>query len=348
MPAETRVILNAEHGIPLVFEAVVKCVDFLARINAHWRVSRKAVVWLIALLPLLLLVVPYWSYRPLSAAWAVWLTFCSGLMILLSWRSWDQYLSVGPLFNEVLSATPQDEKEQFERWYRNVFKKIPQLLACLVGSIAVTWAALLLPVSIVERAPVTVGALLVAGFFVGHCMYFIVYTAALCHRIGGLSKIQVTWGAPFSTPGMYQLSAATQLQARLGIMLFLPVAVPLIYAYIHLSASPLKVLYLIAMVIPTLSILVIGLAAQGWLAKPVRHEKALILRDVSSSISSLLAGRSASRLSVDELGEVKGRLELFNLLSSTPDSFLRGEIVSQYAVGFATALVPFVIAFVFR
>lgn len=125
---------------------------------------------------------------------------------------------------------------------------------------------------------------------------------------------------------------ASKLEAQLGIILFLIVTVPLVYVYAKTSILAVHVLFLCEMMLlPLLCILTTGIIIQGRLAEPARRCKRATLEDLAASISILRYRNEFNALSCKNLALIKERIELYELLNQTPDSFFRGGAIAQYA-----------------
>jgi hypothetical protein len=299
-------------------------------------------------LPLILLAIRQWPYRPLSAFWAVWLALCDSLIILLSWRAWDAFIETRSPVIDMVQDAPAEELVALERSYLRVFRRGPQLLVCGLGALVTLWAALQLPNSIVERVPVSIVSLLVSGFVAGHAFYFILNTALMVRKASRMSNLRLRWNDPINTPGLVSLSRADQLEAQMGMILFFVVAVPLTYAYVNVHKTGVRLIYLGEMLLPLLCIIVVGLVIQSWLAHPARRFKHATLEEFSASIDMLRAGRSVGSLETKDLARIKEQLDVYELLSNTADSFFRGSVVTQYLTSVAAATVPFIIAFLLQ
>jgi hypothetical protein len=84
--SNSLLIFDESGGTPFIFYAIRYWEGFLRRLGVKKEFSRVLAVSSITSLPLVLLAIRQWPYRPLSAFWAVWLALCDSLIILLSWR----------------------------------------------------------------------------------------------------------------------------------------------------------------------------------------------------------------------------------------------------------------------
>jgi hypothetical protein len=346
--SDSLLIFDERAGIPFVFQTI-KCWEVPLR---KWGIKepylRILATCSIASVPLILLAIRHWPYRPLTAFWAVWLALCDSLIVLLSWRSWDAFMGTRSSLMDMLQDVRDDELADLEKCYFQVFRRGPQLCVCSLIALITLWVALQLPSSIVERVPVTVVSLLVSGFVAGHAFYFIMNTARLVRKASRISNLRLRWNDPINTPGLVSLSKADQFEAQMGMILFLVVAAPLTYAYVNVHKVDVRVLYLGEMLLPLACIIVIGLVIQSWLADPARRHKAATLEELSASIDSLRAGRTAGSLKDANLALIKEQLEVYELLNNTADSFFRGGVVTQYLTSMAAAAVPFIVAFLLQ
>ncbi len=346
--SSSLLIFDESGGTPLIFYAILYWEKFLRRLGVKKEFSRVLAVSSIMSLPLVLLVVRQWPYRPLSAFWAVWLALCDSLIILLSWQSWDTFMETRSPVIDMLQDAPDEELASLENSYLRVFRRGPQLCICCLGALVTLWVALQLPSPIVERVPVTIVSLLVSGFVAGHAFYFIMCTALMIRKASRIFKLRLRWNDPINTPGLFSLSKAVQLEAQLGMILFFAVAAPLTYAYVKVHKTDVRLLYLAEMLLPLLCIIVIGLVIQSWLAHPARRFKRATLEEFSASIDALRAGRAVGSLQSKDLVRIKEQLEVYELLDNTADSFFRGGVVTQYLTSIAAATVPFIIAFLLQ
>ena len=84
-------IFDERAGIPLTFQAIRYWERFLRRHGIKRDFSRVLATCSIMSLPLILLVIRQLPYRPLSGFWAVWLTMCDSLIVLLSWLNMGRF-----------------------------------------------------------------------------------------------------------------------------------------------------------------------------------------------------------------------------------------------------------------
>jgi len=355
MPAEdvarnnTKLVILAESGgLPLAFRAVIRWSRVLRKLHLRAADSRLLATLSLMSLPLLLLAIRHWPYRPLSAFWAVWLTLCDSLIILLSWHTWDSFMAARETVNDLLRDASNEEVSKLEMWYRSALKATPQATVCACISGLTLWAALRLPSPVVERVPVAIVSLVLSGFIAGHAAYFIICTAIFCRRIALMSGLSLRWSDPINTPGLVALSRAVQLEALMGIVLFFVTAAPLTYAYVRVHNVSTRALYICAMIIPLACILVIGVVIQTWLAVPAQAAKAQTLEELAASIEKARGGRDLSLMNASDLGTVRSHIEMYQLLSGCGESFFSGGVVTQYLASIGAATVPFVIAFLLR
>jgi hypothetical protein len=122
---------------------------------------------------------------------------------------------------DMLQDAPDEELASLENSYLRVFRRGPELCICGLVALVTLWVALQLPAPIVERVPVTIVSLLVSGFVAGHAFYFIMCTALMVRKASRVSNLRLRWNDPINTPGLFSLSKADQLEAQMGMILFL-------------------------------------------------------------------------------------------------------------------------------
>lgn len=248
----------------------------------------------------------------------------------------------------MLQDAPENELADLERSYILVFRTVPQLCVSTIVAVITLLVALQLPSPIVERVPATIASLLMSGLVAGHAFYFIICTAFMIRKASRISGLRLRWNDPINTPGLVFLSKADQLEAQMGLILFLVVAVPLTYAYVKADKADVRLLYLGEMLLPLICIIVIGLVIQGWLADPARKFKRETLQELAASIEAIRNQASSGRLKGDSLAQVKQYLEVYELLNATAESFIKGGVITQYLASVAAAAVPFIIAFLLQ
>src|SRR5690348_2987595 len=106
--ANGLLVFNESAGIPFVFSLIQHWERRLRRFGVKKEFSRALAVFSVMSLPLVLLVIRQWPYRPLSVFWAVWLAMCDSLIILLSWRSWNAFLETRLAVTDMLEDAPDN------------------------------------------------------------------------------------------------------------------------------------------------------------------------------------------------------------------------------------------------
>ena len=119
-----------------------------------------------------------------------------------------------------------------------------------------------------------------AGFLAGQAAYFICVGALFCRRIGYSKHLSLYPYLPSSTPGLTAVSDCYRLEAQLGSLLVFFVTIPLLIStHQHPSVSGI-VLRACGIATGLVSVMVIGVIGQRWIARTASIARDQALSDV--------------------------------------------------------------------
>jgi hypothetical protein len=212
----------------------------------------------------------------------------------------------------------------------------------LAGAIGIPALAFSLPEGVIERLPSPALSLVIAGAATGHVIYFIYQTTRLGVHVAQTRNLRLYDLNPIDTPGLRTLSRFMQMEATLGLALCAVVSPPLAFCYANADGA-LKGVFLVALFAPLCCVGLTGILLQSVLGRPARERQEETLRTLAVVNAERLSRKGLKDLTDDDLSDLKLSVEFYSALGSTRQSYLRTDLVAQYAVVFlGAALTPIV------
>lgn len=327
------------HNRPLVFRVTDWTLTrFRLRTST---LNRFICVWLVLCAPSLYAAIRRDTQYGISFLWLLWDGTTAATIILFSWWCWNTAVAAEGDIAELFDHT---DTQETDNRFRILMSPAVQILFMLIGAASIEVAALQFASPIVERQFSVYFSLALSGAAAGHGLHLVVGFTSACYWISHSPNLRLFWATPLETPGLRSLSRLLTLGSGLGLILYALVAVPLTWAITQSHGTDSRIAYLAGMSAPVACLTAIGILSQVFLAVPVRRATSQAIADLQPAL------RAARDQTVAEPGESKWLtnletlLSVESMLSSAPESYLRGEVVAQYTASSAAALLPIVIS----
>lgn len=336
----------------IIFRWIENLACKIWRAHSFW--SRQFVILIIAIAPLFLLSIdtPAGRSAP-QLAWSLEYALLNYSQLTFSYIMWQRMKALAPVLDQMLSTVPSTLTDglfiRIQSWLRIRIAIAFMVLFTIFGAAAVLIA---FSASHIEKFTVY-GSIIWASFIAGHSAFCVIFGYWFAYSILRLPNLNLTWPAPINTPALSELNRAASQTARLGLVLFLLVQMPLTASLVaHRNSESITVIYIVAFLLTAGLVTLMGLVGPMTLSRCVCKEKDRMLSQANAEVAKAYqAWQSSGREGCQEVTRLERlnlQTQLYMAIDSSRDSYLSPGTVTQYVASLAAVAVQFAIPIIFR